>query len=151
MGKLAFALGIAVTKLVSIRNAAGDELAAGAAARRASAGDWMNVWIDAAGVSWAPPVFRPTLPLYLRIPLSLARARAWGASRHPSSCRLPSEEPLAVQLFPADGVTWVVSLPTGLAGDTIWPDMEWIEALAPVPGEAEAGATTETLEEVCAA
>ena len=62
-----------------------------------------------------------------------------------------SEERLAVQLFPADGVTWVVSLPTGLAGDTIWPDMEWIEALAPVPGEAEAGETTETLEEVCAA
>ncbi len=58
---------------------------------------------------------------------------------------------MAVQLFPADGVTWVVSLPTGLASDTIWPDTEWIEALAPVPGEAGAGATTETLEEVCAA
>ena len=58
---------------------------------------------------------------------------------------------MAVQLFPADGVTWVVSLPTGLAADTIWPDMDWIEALAPVPGEAEAGETTETLEEVCAA
>jgi hypothetical protein len=52
---------------------------------------------------------------------------------------------LAVQLFPADGVTWVVSLPTGLAGDTIWPDMEWIEALAPVPEQAE----TEMPEEVC--
>jgi hypothetical protein len=58
---------------------------------------------------------------------------------------------LAVQLFPADGVTWVVSLPTGLASDTIWPDMEWIEALATVPGQAEAGETTETQEEVCAA
>ena len=58
---------------------------------------------------------------------------------------------MAVQLFPADGVTWVVSLPTGLAGDTIWPDMEWIEALAPVPGEEEAGQSPETLEEVCAA
>ena len=57
---------------------------------------------------------------------------------------------MGVQLFPADGVTWVVSLPTGLATDTIWPDMEWIEALAPVPGEAEAGETTEKLEEVCA-
>lgn len=56
---------------------------------------------------------------------------------------------MAIQLFPADGVTWVVSLPTGLAGDTIWPDMEWIEALAPV--EAEAGETTEAFEEVCAA
>ncbi len=53
---------------------------------------------------------------------------------------------MAVQLFPADGVTWVVSLPTGLATDTIWPDMEWIEALAPVPEEAEA----ELPEEVCA-
>lgn len=51
------------------------------------------------------------------------------ASRFPASHRLPSEEPLAVQLFPADGVTWVVSLPTGLAVETIWPDMEWIEAL----------------------
>jgi hypothetical protein len=58
---------------------------------------------------------------------------------------------LAVQLFPADGVTWVVSLPTGLAGDTIWPDMEWIEALAPVPGEAKTGETTETFEECAAA
>ena len=44
---------------------------------------------------------------------------------------------LSVQLFGADGVTWVVSMPTGLAGDTIWPDMEWIEALVPVPSEAE--------------
>ena len=58
---------------------------------------------------------------------------------------------MAVQLFPADGVTWVVSLPTGLAGDTIWPDREWIEALAPVPGEAEASESPETPEEVCAA
>jgi hypothetical protein len=58
---------------------------------------------------------------------------------------------LGVQLFPADGVTWVVSLPTGLAGDTIWPDMEWIEALAPVPEAAEAKESPETLEEVCAA
>ena len=44
---------------------------------------------------------------------------------------------MAARLFPADGVTWVVSLPTGLAADTIWPDMEWTEALAPVPGPAE--------------
>ena len=51
---------------------------------------------------------------------------------------------LSVQLFGADGVTWVVSMPTGLAGDTIWPDMEWIEALAPVPCEAA------DAEEVCA-
>jgi hypothetical protein len=54
---------------------------------------------------------------------------------------------LAVQLFPADGVTWVVCLPTGLAADTIWPDREWIEVLAPVSEEAE----TEMSEEVCAA
>jgi len=53
---------------------------------------------------------------------------------------------LAAQLFPADGVTWVVSLPTGLAGYTVWPDMEWIEALASVPQEAE----TEIPEEVFA-
>jgi hypothetical protein len=58
---------------------------------------------------------------------------------------------LAVQLFPADGVVWVVEMPSGVAADTIWPDMEWIEALASVPGEAEAGETAETLEEVCAA
>ena len=44
---------------------------------------------------------------------------------------------MSERLFVADGVTWVVSMPTGLAGDTIWPDMEWIEALAPVPSEAE--------------
>ena len=57
------------------------------------------------------------------------RGVARGSSRIPASCRLPSEAPLAVQLFPADGVTWVVPLPTGLAAETIWPDMEWIEAL----------------------
>ena len=51
---------------------------------------------------------------------------------------------LSERLFVADGVTWVVSMPTGWAGDTIWPDMEWIEALAPVPSEAE------DTEEVCA-
>jgi hypothetical protein len=56
-----------------------------------------------------------------------------------------------VQLFPADGVTWVVSLPAGLPSDTVWPDMEWIEALAPVPVKVEADETKETLEEVCAA
>ena len=53
---------------------------------------------------------------------------------------------MAAQVVPADGVTWVVSLPTGLAGETVWPDMEWIEALAPVPEVAE----TEMSEEVCA-
>ncbi len=52
--------------------------------------------------------------------------------------------PLGVQLFAADGVTWVVSMPTGLANDTMWPDMDWIEALGSVTGDAEA----ETLEEV---
>jgi len=31
-------------------------------------------------------------------------------------------------------VTWVVSLPTGLAADTVWPVMDWVEALAPLPG-----------------
>ena len=53
---------------------------------------------------------------------------------------------MSMQLFGADGVTWVVSLPSGLATDTVWPDMEWIEALAPVPEEAE----SEIPEEVCA-
>ncbi|NLE22985.1 MAG: hypothetical protein GX624_09430 [Actinobacteria bacterium] len=41
---------------------------------------------------------------------------------------------MAIRLFPADGVTWVVSLPTGLAADTVWPVMDWVEALAPLPG-----------------
>jgi hypothetical protein len=54
---------------------------------------------------------------------------------------------LAVQLFPADGVTWVISLPSGLAAETIWPDMEWIEAFALVPEEVQTG----LYEEVCAA
>lgn len=59
---------------------------------------------------------------------------------------------MAVQLFPADGVTWVVSLPTGLATETVWPDMEWIEALASVPGAAgEDRAQMRTWEEVQAA
>ena len=53
------------------------------------------------------------------------------------------EVPLGVQLFAADGVTWVVCLPTGLALDTMWPDMDWIEALGPVNGEVSA----QTLEE----
>jgi len=75
-----------------------------------------------------------------------SRPKVWPASRLPRPCSRPPEVPLAVQLLPADGVTWVVSLPTGLAGDTIWPDMEWIQALAPVPEEAE----TEMPEEVCA-
>ncbi len=55
-------------------------------------------------------------------------------------------EVLAVQLIPADEVTRTVSLPTHLPGDTIWPDMEWIEALATVPEETD----TEMPEEVCA-
>ncbi len=50
---------------------------------------------------------------------------------------------MGVQLFAADGVTWVVCLPTGLALDTMWPDMDWIEALGPVNGEVSA----QTLEE----
>jgi hypothetical protein len=37
-----------------------------------------------------------------------------------------------------------VSMPTGLAIDTMWPGMDWIEALGPVTGVAEA----ETFEEV---
>ena len=53
--------------------------------------------------------------------------------------------PLGVRLFAADGVTWVVSMPTGLANDTMWPDMDWIEALATIPSDAE------EMEEVCAA
>ena len=81
---------------------------------------------------------------------SRRRGALWGArgaSRLSASCRLPSEAPLAVQLFPADGVTWVVSLPAGLVAETIWPDMESIEAFALVPEVAE----TEQHEEVCAA
>ena len=59
---------------------------------------------------------------------------------------------MAVQLFPADGVTWVVSLPAGLAGETIWPDMEWIEALAPIPAPgADDPAETRAREEAQAA
>ena len=50
---------------------------------------------------------------------------------------------MGVQLFAADGVTWVVCLPTGLANDTMWPDMHWIKALGPVIGEVDA----QTLEE----
>jgi len=49
-------------------------------------------------------------------------------------------------------VTWLVSLPTGLAADTVWPDMDWIEALAPVHGpEVGDPAQTDPWEEVHAA
>ena len=58
---------------------------------------------------------------------------------------------MAVQLFPAAGVTWVVSLPSGLAAETIWPDMEWIEALAPAPGPESEPAESGPWEEVRAA
>ena len=51
---------------------------------------------------------------------------------------------MATQLFPADGVAWIVNMPTGLAHDTVWPDMEWIEALA-----SDLAAGPEELEEVC--
>jgi hypothetical protein len=33
---------------------------------------------------------------------------------------------------------WVVSLPTGLAGHTIWPDREWIEAKDELPEDVSA-------------
>ena len=35
------------------------------------------------------------------------------------------------RLFPADGVMWVVTMPSGVAAETAWPDMGWVEALAP--------------------
>ena len=84
--------------------------------------------------------------MFVYSPPTGSRSRVRPASPLPRPRSRPPEVPLAVQLFPADGVTWVVSLPTGLATDTVWPDMEWIEALALVPEEAE----TEMPEEVCA-
>ena len=48
-------------------------------------------------------------------------------------------------------MTWVVSLPTGLSAQTIWPDMEWIEAFALVQAAEEASEEYEELEEVQAA
>ena len=50
---------------------------------------------------------------------------------------------MGVQLFAAEGVTWVVCLPSGLALATMWPNMDCIEALGPVVGEVDA----RTLEE----
>ena len=40
---------------------------------------------------------------------------------------------MAVELFLADGVMWIVEMPAGPALATVWPDMEWIEALASDP------------------
>ena len=40
------------------------------------------------------------------------------------------ESALTIRLFPADGVMWVVSVPCGVAAETAWPDMDWVEALA---------------------
>ena len=34
------------------------------------------------------------------------------------------------RLFPADGVVWMVSMPSGIAAETAWPDADWVEALA---------------------
>ena len=48
----------------------------------------------------------------------------------------PVEEvPLGVRVFPACEVLWVVRMPTGLARDTIWPDIDWIGALFPAPAK----------------
>ena len=49
-----------------------------------------------------------------------------------------SEVRLSIKVFPAGGVMWVVSQPTGLSSDTVWPGMMWIETLAP-SASAEAG------------
>ncbi len=59
---------------------------------------------------------------------------------------LTPELAAALGVTPTTACSWP-DLPTGLAAETIWPDMEWIEALALVPEEAQ----TEQYEEVCAA
>ena len=48
---------------------------------------------------------------------------------------------LSKRLFPADGVVWMVTMPSGIAAETAWPDVDWVEALTPpnIDGE-EAGA-----------
>ncbi len=38
---------------------------------------------------------------------------------------------LTMRLFPADGVAWMVTVPSAIAAETAWPDMEWVEALSP--------------------
>ena len=40
-------------------------------------------------------------------------------------------------LFPAYGVTWLVTMPSGIAAETAWPDMDWIEALTPANAEPD--------------
>lgn len=44
---------------------------------------------------------------------------------------------MTIRLFPADGVTWVISMPCGVASQTGWPDMDWVEALAPAAAEGD--------------
>ena len=38
---------------------------------------------------------------------------------------------MSKRLFPADGVVWMVTMPSGIAAETAWPDMDWVEALTP--------------------
>lgn len=40
-------------------------------------------------------------------------------------------------LFPADGVMWLVAMPSGIAAETAWPDMDWVEALTPAESEPD--------------
>ena len=44
---------------------------------------------------------------------------------------------LTKRLFPADGVVWMVSMPSGVPAETAWPDMGWVEALAPASVEPD--------------
>ena len=38
---------------------------------------------------------------------------------------------MSKRLFPADGVVWMVTIPSGIAAETAWPDKDWVEALTP--------------------
>jgi hypothetical protein len=42
-----------------------------------------------------------------------------------------------MRLFPADGVMWMVSMPSGIPAETVWPDVDWLEALAPTTVEPD--------------
>ena len=38
---------------------------------------------------------------------------------------------MSKRLFPADGVVSMVTMPSGIAAEIAWPDMDWVEALTP--------------------
>ena len=82
--------------------------------------------------------------------------RELGEDRGEAAARGVAQEAdglLAARLFPADGVVWMVSMPSAIAAETAWPDMGWVEALTPPdarPDEQWALSMSEPMRGECA-